>query len=401
MKTLLLYSAYTDQMSYFDDWIDAFKEHASYCANCINVFDNKNDYRNIRKFIEIVDLVVIHHSMNGDTLKYLVPFVSALKHRKGKLVSFVGNEVNLPTIGMASKIKILKELETEIIATQLLQEAGEWLYSDCNKSKVVSLPHALNSKVFCSTLEHKNRKIDIGTRSARYGVYIGDNDRNNIIDFFQKNAKEYGLLVDLGLDEGCQKRFNRKEWVKFLSSCKATLSTEAGSFYLEKDDILVRAIQKYLWGSSNKFVLPKETVLRKLYQKIVPSFLRKIIVNMVKNKIIEVDSVDQDFDFKEIYEKFFLNYPKCPVYSKAISSRHFDAIGTKTLHVMYPGKYNNILISGEHYFELKHDHSNLDKVVDLLNDFKTIQEMTNRTYDYVMSEHTHKIRLDYLLTKLN
>ena len=161
MKTLLLYSAYTDQMSYFDDWIDAFKEHASYCANCINVFDNKNDYRNIRKFIEIVDLVVIHHSMNGDTLKYLVPFVSALKHRKGKLVSFVGNEVNLPTIGMASKIKILKELETEIIATQLLQEAGEWLYSDCNKSKVVSLPHALNSKVFCSTLEHKNRKIDM------------------------------------------------------------------------------------------------------------------------------------------------------------------------------------------------------------------------------------------------
>ena len=103
----------------------------------------------------------------------------------------------------------------------------------------------------------------------------------------------------------------------------------------------------------------------------------------------------------DIYERFFLNTPKCPAYSKCISSRHFDAIGTKTLHIMYPGRYNDILIPGEHYFELKKDHSNFDELLKIINNPKALQEITNRTYDYVMKKHTYKDRLDTLSHALN
>lgn len=402
MKTLVLYSSYTDQMSYFDDWIDAFKEHPDFQALCVNVFSDSNGlFSDVKNKIENYELIILHHSMNGDTLEYLTPFISPLKNRKGKLVSFVGNEVNLPTIGMPSKIKALKELEADIIATQLLQEAGHWLYADCFKSQVVSIPHALNPKAFYPTHQYPERNTDIGTRSARYGVYIGDNDRNNIIQFFQHNASKYDLSIDLGLEKGCQQRFNRQEWAQFLNSCKATLSTEAGSFYLRRDEQLINSILEHLKKSSSKYVLPSDSFWRNLYRRITPNVIRKQIISLLKDKIMEIDKADQGIDFLEIYEKFFSNAPKCPFYSKAISSRHFDAIGTKTLHIMYPGRYNDILIPHEHYFPLEKDHSNIEELLNLIRNPIAVQKMVDHAYDYVSTHHTHKNRLDYLASILS
>ncbi|MEN8237422.1 MAG: glycosyltransferase [Pseudomonadota bacterium] len=401
MKTIVLYSAYSNEMSYFDDWVDTFKEHTDYQSECINVFQRKGDLIDTKKKIQQTELVVLHHSMNGDTLKYLRPFVSALKNRKGKLVSFVGNEINLPTIGMASKIKILQKLEPEIIATQLLQEAGNWLYADCIKSRVISLPHALNPNAFYPTTDLENRKIDIGTRLGRYGVHVGDNDRNNLIQYFHQNSIKWGLSIDLGLDKKSQKRFNRKEWAQFLNFCKATMSTEAGSLYLERDDRLVQNIQKYLKKKSDKLILPPdETILRKMYQKIVPSLLRQKFIHLLKKQLIEVGNVDQDADFQEIYQKFFSQKERCPVYSKAISSRHFDAIGTKTLNIMYPGRYNDILKSNEHFFELKRDHSNIEELLSLINNPTKLNEITGHAWEHIHKNHTHKNRLDTLLSFL-
>lgn len=401
MKTLLLHAAHTDQISYFDDWVDAFKDHSAFDTQIFNVFEKQDDLNQLVKTIEQSELTILHHSMTGDTLEYLTPFISALKNRKGKLVSFVGNEINLPSMGMAPKIKVLKELETDIIVTQMLQEAGEWLYADCLKSQVISLPHALNQKAFYSSHDYHHRKIDIGTRSARYGVYMGDNDRNTIIQFFHQNAQKFGLSVDLGLEKGCQQRFNRQEWSQFLNSCKATLSSEAGTFYLERDDQLVRNILKYLKDSSPKYILPGDTLLRKIYRSVIPNIVRKKIIRLLKDKIVEIDNIDQDVDFLEIYEKFFSSIPKCPAYSKAISSRHFDAIGTKTLHVMYTGRYNDILVPQEHYFLLEKDHSNIDELLDLIQNPSATREIVNRAYEYVIAHHTHKNRLDYLASILS
>ena len=353
MDTLVLYSNYTKKMSYYDDWIDAFKVHSGFKTKCINLYGHTDAdmKKNVLRLIQNVGLIILHHSMNGDTLNYLMPFVSALKNRKGKLVSFVGNEVNLPTIGMADKIKVLKEIEVDIIATQLLYEAGEWLYKECSGSRVISLPHALNQDTFKRKISTEDRKIDIGTRSARYGVYIGDNDRNKIIQYFHQNS--HGLICDLGLDVNNIKRFDRNGWVNFLNNCKATLSTEAGSFYLEPNDTIVKNVYNYIRGKSDRFVLPNETTLRKIYRCIVPSWIRKMLFNLLKDKIVEIHSIDQDVNFQEIYDKFFINAQKAPVYTKAISSRHFDAIGTHTLQVIYPGRYNAILKPNEHYFELQ------------------------------------------------
>ena len=67
--------------------------------------------------------------------------------------------------------------------------------------------------------------------------WLGDNDRNAIIQYF--NLERHGLRLDLGLNPKDQKRFNRTEWAGFLNKCKGTLSTEAGSFFLDPNDQIV------------------------------------------------------------------------------------------------------------------------------------------------------------------
>lgn len=399
IQAALLFAQYTTELSYYDDWIDAFQQSEVLDVHLVNAADARNHRKGILKKIENSEFVILHHSMTGDTLKYLEPFKKMLLNRKGRLLSFVGNEVNLPSIGVKEKIAFLKKLEPEFIGTQLLQEAGAWLYNACSNSCVISLPHALNPNSFKPVTAFRERSIDIGTRSARYGVYLGDPDRNSIISFFNELARKKDLKVDLGINEN--HRFNRTGWTQFLNQCKATISTEAGSFYLEKDDQLVNRIVSYLGKETQSFILPNESSwARKTYQKILPNFLRAIIRKSFAKRLIEKDRLGENDNFSEIWEKFFKNKDKAPVYSKCISSRHFDAVGTKTLQIMFPGRFNDILMPGVHYAVLNRDFSNIDVILATIFDQKKSENITSAAYSYVMNHHTYQHRVKEILNFL-
>lgn len=400
MQTLILYAFSTNLLSYYDDWLEAFQEHPAFDVTATNVWKNPgNPHLTMKAAISTADLIVLHHSMTADTLKFLLPLAPFLKDRKGKLVSFVGNEVNLPTLGMAPKIQILKEIEADIIATQLLEETGKWLYSECKKSQVISLPHALNPKKFYKTNSYKQRSIDIGTRSARYGVYIGDNDRNTISSFFHKNQQNFGIVTDLGMEENSKPRFNREEWRIFLNTCKGMISTEAGSFYLEKDDKTINKIVAYLKAKRKVYVIPSEFIGN--VGQYIPDFFKKTVRRLTKKFILEAHRIDEDVEFEEIRSLFFNEHNKCPLYSKAISSRHFDSIGTQTLNIMFPGRYNDILTPYKHYFPLQKDFSNVDDLMSLLKEESEIEKIIREAHTFVRENHTHHERLNNLLRFLS
>lgn len=397
MKTLLIYARYVDMLSYFDDWMDAFQNSAEMVIDSINICALPQIDAETFKKISGAQLIILHHSMLSDTLEFITPLITALASRNGKLISFVGNEVNLPILGMKPRLDVLKKIKPDMIMTQLLQEAGDWLYAECN-TKILSVPHALNPKSFNTNTPYQGRPIDIGTRSHKYGVMIGDNDRNEIMHWME--SLDGRLNVDLGQKPGSQQRFNREEWSAFLGSSKATTSTEAGSFYLERDDATITAIESHLKATSGKITLPRENTARKLYRKLVPSPVRSYLYDRLKSRVVETHALDTLGDFEEIQTLFFKNKSRCPAYSKAISSRHFDAIGTRTLQILFPGRYNDILKANEHYFELKRDGSNRDELIKLLNNPSQWQDMVNRTYDYIINNHTHAHRVKTILENI-
>ena len=392
INTLVLHADYVRVFSYYDDWLDAFREYPGFQVTTINVVD-----RNVGKILEpaiaVADLVVLLHSVTGDTVKYLRPLTTVLQHRRGRLLAFVGNEVNLPGTLISAKRKVLEQISPEFIATQLPLKAGQFLFGDLAKNRVLEVPHALNPGKYLPGPNYSERAIDIGTRVARYLPHLGDDDRNRIHDYFTSyGASRFGFKMDLS-----NERMTRGEWADFLQSCRGTVSTEAGSWYLEKDDHTVESIRGWARRREKRgYTLGADSILNSLVE-CMPSFSRPVLkaiknFGLVKHELAAAN----DLSFEEVHEEFFKNYKKPEFYGKCISSRHFDAVGTKTCQIMFSGRFNDILVAGKHYIALERDFSNIDEVIERFTDADHWKLIVDEAYESVMDQHTYHHRLQRL-----
>lgn len=388
MKTALLTLQYPSRASYYEDWRDAFMASPDFSCTAHNIFTGSGRSK-ARKACASADLIIILHSCNADTLHYAQQMTTALQNRRGKLLSFVGNELNMPWAPLSAKIAWLKSIRADFVATQLLQEAGEYLYAPTG-ARIAAVPHALNPAAFPPGAPSAQRPTDIGGRSFRYSAFLGDDDRNRIFAYFAQTKFDPPLNLDLSHEH----RFDRDGWSKFLQSCKATIATEAGSFYTMPTDDLVIAVQDYLrQQQGGGLTIGAGSRLHLLAQKLpygVKQFIWKILrAGPIKHEAQTAECIDPT----EVHAKFFQNTPRPPVYTKAISSRHFDAIGAGTVQIMFPGRYNDILRPGEHYLELRPDFSNIRDVLAQLRDPAACGQLAMRTRAYVLDSHTYAHRV--------
>jgi hypothetical protein len=391
----VLHAAYTGLYSYFDDWLDAFNSSENFDNISINVLD-RDAKAQVARELPNTELVILLHSILGDGTNYLEPLIPLLRDRRCILLAFVGNEVNLPGTRIANKRRVLTEIEPDLVATQLPIDAGEFLFGDVARLRVIAITHALNPLSFSPPSTGVARKIDIGVRAARYLPHLGDDDRNRIHDYFEGNAQRYGLRVDVS-----DQRLDRASWAAFLMHSKGTVSTEAGSWYIERDDRTVEAIRA--WANvraSARYVVGDHSMLNAVYNKL-PALMKSLVRQLKNAGIIQHEiTAAQELSFAEVYQHFFSEYKLPDVYGKCISSRHFDAIGTKTCQIMFRGRFNDILVADEHYIALEQDFSNIDDVLMRFSDETYIARMVDRAYELVMSNHTYHHRLAEIYREL-
>lgn len=395
MKTAILTLAYPTRASYYEDWRDAFSQSALFRAEVVNLFF-RAERRRVARLAREVDLIVLLHACTADSLAHVEPITAALQDRRAPLVCFVGNELNMPGVPMAAKIAWLEKICPDLIATQLLEEAGAWLYQSVG-SRVISLPHAVNPMAYTPGLRQDVRPVDIGARSFRYSPFIGDDDRNRIFDAFARGRFDPPLVLDMSNDH----RFDRAGWARFLQRCKGTVSTEAGSWYLEHDDRTVRAVATHLRNQAPAGVtVAVGSPMHRLAQRL-PYPLKAALRWLMRWGPVRFEAMQgYDTDPVEIFRQFFSGTPRCPVYSKCISSRHFDAIGTGTVQIMFPGRFNDILVADEHYLALSPDLANIDEVLARFRDPSIRSRIVQSAIDLVMSNHTYAHRLQTLARQL-
>jgi len=399
LRVLVLYANYTDRLSYYDDWLDAFRSAPEFDIAAIDIVASDAN-RQIKAALSKVDAVILLHSTNGDTTHYLERHVDLLADRSVPLLAFVGNEVNLPGSPIAEKRRVFARLAPDYIATQLLSEAGEFLFGDIVRGSVVSIPHALNPDAYRPVLDRNDRPVDIGARAVRYLPHLGDDDRNRILEYFKLHGRAAGLSVDIS-----DQRHDRAGWADFLNRCKGTVATEAGSWFLERDDATVNAIRDYVLSRrSAGFVIRNDSKLRSLGHKL-PWQLRSLARRLLRRGPIRHEAlINEQVNSHDIFEKFFAGRSRPPIYGKCISSRHFDAIGTKTCQIMFRGRYNDILEADQHYIALESDFSNIGDVLERFGDPELRREISESAFDLAMSKHTyaHRMRRVYaVLTQSN
>lgn len=398
IKALVLYADYTTRLSYYNDWFDAFKESSEFDVTALNVCQRRTRGL-LKKTIGQYESIVLLHSTNGDTLEYIEPYKQLLQDRRGNLLTFVGNEVNLPGSPIADKRRFFGEIRPDHIATQLPLEAGEYLFGDCAQRRVVAIPHALNPTAFTPGGSDSQRRVDIGVRSAHYPAYLGDNDRGRLIDYFSHRSFDPPLVIDINTQE----RLNRADWAKFLASCRGTIATEAGSWYLERDDQTVDAIRSWAMqrARTGGLVIPADSFARTIGHKL-PWSIRALLRRLLsKGPVRHELSVHEKLDFSDVHHRFFKDRARPNFYGKCISSRHFDAIGTKTCQIMIKGRFNDILEPDEHYISLEPDFSNLDVAVSKFRDPDFRSAMVEHAYEFALSAHTYQHRVNQVASILD
>ena len=298
--------------------------------------------------------------------------------------------MNTTSLGpeLGEKRDFLRAVGADYVGTQLPIEAGRWLYADTG-AKVVALPHALNDKVFRRDRPDSLRPIDIGGRSARYPAFIGDDERNQVHDLFSRIGPKSGLRVDI--DTGT--RLDRGGWAKFLNDCRGTIGTEAGSWYLEQDDRTVLEIREFLSARAGLGAIKADGLLHSLSRRLpyqVKTWLKALLkVSPLRHEAFE----EGEMGFEDIEARFFAGRPRCPVYSKCISSRHFDAAGTGTCQILLRGRYNDILTADEHYIALDPDLANRGEAITRFRDPTERRRVAEAAYALVKERHTYRDRM--------
>ena len=161
----------------------------------------------------------------------------------------------------------------------------------------------------------------------------------------------------------------------------------------------VSLIRNHVANRTRGIVVHADSPLQMFWHHI-PSSIRTIVGPLLKKGGVRHEAISAEtLDFDEIYSHFFDGRPRSSFYTKCISSRHFDAIGTKTVQIMFPGRFNDILQPGQHYVSLEPDFSNVDEVLRIVR-IRTLQRIADTTYSYAMAEHTYAHRIQKLLRAL-
>jgi hypothetical protein len=137
-------------------------------------------------------------------------------------------------------------------------------------------------------------------------------------------------------------------WYKFLLRCKYTISVEGGATVLDRDGSIQRRTASYL-------------------------------------------AEHPDASFEEVERACFPGLDGGLRYV-AISPRHLEACATRTCQVLVEGQYNDVLVPGRHYPELKRDFSNLEEVLAVIKHDNLRQEITVRAFRDVVASGNYTYR---------
>lgn len=385
--TVVLTVRYSHRASYLLDWEDALLRSPLFRASAFNLF-RRSERQAAMRAVENAELVIALHACSADTLEFLLPLRAALQTRRGRFLMLVGNEYNLPWMRLADKIAFIRETGADFVGTQLPLGAGEWLY-DGTGARVLALPHAVNEQAFRRERPDAARPIDIGGRSFRYPVFIGDDDRNRIYDLFLELGPAAGLTVDISSSA----RLARPDWAAFLNDCRATIGTEAGSWYLERDDRTALAIRDFLAARSGTRTIRADGWLHAAARHL-PYTAKSALKALLAHTALRHEALDPaDEHAAEIHDRFFAGQPHCPSYSKCISSRHFDAAATGTCQILVRGRYNDILEADRHYIALDPDSASAAAAIDRFKDASLRRRIADAAWELVHDAHTYRHRL--------
>ncbi len=290
--------------------------------------------------LDLFDVVVFHYSMVISMPSYLSKgMAKRLAEFKGVKILFIQDEYRW----VDRTSTAIRKLGISVIFTVANKQAIRPIYRDpyfdtvrFEQTLTGFVPEQLLSR---KVPAYEDRELDIAYRARKLPGWCGSFAQQKwlIGARVEKQSKKYGLKTDIAMSE--KSRIYGEAWIDFISNAKATLGTASGASFVDYTGEVMSAIDKF-------------------------------------------EAKNPDISFEEVKERF-LNGQDGDVVIDVISPRVFEAAALRTLMILYPGEYSNVIQPGHHFVELKPDHSNMDEVVSVLRDPVRAGEIIQRSYEEI------------------
>ena len=203
------------------------------------------------------------------------------------------------------------------------------------------LPGYIPETIFnlpCPPISHRTFHIVYRGRTLSPELGRFAQEKKLIGDQMTEIAKSHGLRCDISSHEN--ERIYGESWPLFLMSGKAMLGVEGGASIFDFE-------------------------------------------GAVKASVADFRGSNPDASFDEIWNAVLAPY-EGNVEFRTITPKFFEAIAAGTALVLYPGRFNDVLVADRHYIPLERDGSNADEVVRKLLDDDYLQKMADRTREEVL-----------------
>jgi hypothetical protein len=349
LRILLLYAsnATNQTYSYQTAWPRHFQRHPAFQCTLVNLMERGMGSRVRAQWLARTwrgDAIVILHSAFSNECLLAGSLLDRVAAAGCPTAYFIGNEYKL----MPEKMAFAERLGVALLVSQSTSPAVHAAYRERLRCAVTGIPNTgLDPSVFFSARSPADRPLDLGFRSADAPIYLGHRERRDIAEYFQQHAGRFGLTVDISLQESA--RFAENEWAQFLNQCKGQLGTEAGGDYFELDDRTRLAVNKRL-------------------------------------------ETQPDLTLDEVRREWFSS-PR-PLTMRIMSGRNVEAAGTRTVQMLFEGRYDGYFNPDVHYIPLKKDFSNVEDAIRKFRDAEFRERVVENAYQLVHAELTYPRLID-------
>lgn len=207
--------------------------------------------------------------------------------------------------------------------------------------------HSLIQRIYRNDIGHRRYDIGYRARDVEYSIGRHGQLKTQIVEQMKKRAQVNGLRENIRNTTDTKNVFFGDDWFKFMLDCDTMPGCLGGGSIMDIDDSLRQNVNAY----------------RQRHRKA---------------------------DFEEVFELFLKDYEGNIDYT-AISPRNFESVMTKTCQILVEADYK-FLQPGVHYINLSKDFSNVDEVIEMIQDKEYCRQIAENAYrDVILSKkYTYK-----------
>jgi hypothetical protein len=294
------------------------------------------------------DAVLIHYTIMVAADRYLVPALAE------KIARFEGLKIQLIQDEYRSVDAVcakIRELGIDVLYTCVPSPDRERIYETRlpGVELVTTLAgYVADELVGLPSPPLEQRPVDVGYRGRDVPYWLGrlGREKVEIGERFLAHAEGTDLRCDISSRE--EDRIYGDDWLRFLSSCRATLGTESGASIVDFDGSIQREVNDHL-------------------------------------------ARDPGASFDEVAAAELAETDGALVIHVA-SPRLFEAAALRTAMILFPGVYSGIVEPWKHYVPVEKDFSNFGDVVEAIRDVTMLQGLTERAYSDLIGSGRYSLR---------